>query len=76
MLISQVHIVIIIFCIARRIRYFKPVYKFRMHYLYSNLHYGIVSYLSELLGGREWEDLIQQHLYTPLGRWRLVVVAM
>ncbi|WAR00867.1 GIGA6-like protein [Mya arenaria] len=58
---------------ARRIRYFAPVYKFRMHYLYSNLHYGIVSYLSELLGGQPWERLIQQHIYDPLGlrgrRW-------
>ncbi|XP_052796451.1 penicillin-binding protein 4-like [Mya arenaria] len=52
---------------ARRIRYFAPVYKFRMHYLYSNLHYGIVSYLSELLGGQPWERLIQQHIYDPLG---------
>ncbi|KAL4227709.1 hypothetical protein ACF0H5_013144 [Mactra antiquata] len=52
---------------ARRIRYFEPVYKFRVHYLYSNLHYGIVSYLSEVVGGKTWEDLIQENFYNPLG---------
>ncbi|XP_045156501.2 protein flp-like [Mercenaria mercenaria] len=52
---------------ARRIRYFHPVYKFRLHYLYSNMHYGIISYLSEVIGGKSWEELIQQYIYTPLG---------
>lgn len=52
---------------ARRIRYFAPVYKFRLHYLYSNLHYGIISYLSEVIGGKSWEELIQQYIYNPLG---------
>ena len=55
----------------RRIRYFKPIYKFRVHYLYSNMHYGIVSYLAQVLGGKVYEDLIQEHFYTPLGRINL-----
>ena len=51
----------------RRIRYFAPIYKFRMHYLYSNQHYGILTYLAEVLGGKKWEDLIMEHIYKPLG---------
>ncbi|XP_052281063.1 gigasin-6-like [Dreissena polymorpha] len=52
---------------ARRIRYFRPVHKFRLKYLYSNMHYGIVSYLSEVLGGKSWENLIRENFFVPLG---------
>lgn len=51
----------------RRIRFFAPIYKFRVHYLYSNQHFGILTYLAEVLGGKAWEDLIAENIYTPLG---------
>ena len=38
-----------------------------MHYLYSNQHFGILTYLAEVLGGKAWEDLITEYIYTPLG---------
>ena len=38
-----------------------------MHYLYSNQHFGILTYLAEVLGGKPWEDLIAQYIYGPLG---------
>ncbi|KAH3838517.1 hypothetical protein DPMN_111927 [Dreissena polymorpha] len=52
---------------TRRIRYLPPIYKFRTRYLNSNLHYAILSYISEVLDEKPWEDLIQTTFFDPLG---------
>lgn len=45
----------------------KPVKKFRKSFLYSNMMYGFVTYLSEKIAGRErWETLVNSTIFQPL----------
>ena len=39
----------------------------RVKYYYNNLMYGLATYISEVLGGEKWEDLITTHFLEPLG---------
>ncbi|CAL1526699.1 unnamed protein product [Lymnaea stagnalis] len=41
--------------------------QFRVKYYYSNIMYGLVSYITEVIGGKAWEKLVDEHLYQPLG---------
>ncbi|XP_052099038.1 penicillin-binding protein 4-like [Mytilus californianus] len=43
------------------------VHPFRETYLYNNMMYGLASVVAERIGGKRWEDLIEEELYTPLG---------
>ncbi|KAL3866263.1 hypothetical protein ACJMK2_043577 [Sinanodonta woodiana] len=52
---------------ARRVRYLDTVHPFRTTFMYSNLNYGLVAYCSEILGGKSYEDLIRENIFTPLG---------
>lgn len=45
----------------------KAPHQFRVKYFYSNLMYGLVTRIAEIIGGRSWEDLVQEHLYNPIG---------
>lgn len=47
--------------------YLKSVHPFRTSFVYSNLNYALVTYISEKLGGKKWEDLIHDELFQPLG---------
>ena len=47
-------------------QYLKPVGGFRTSYYYSNLMYGLVTYIAEVLGGDSWENLVRSKLFTPL----------
>lgn len=47
--------------------YIKPVHPLRTSFVYSNLNYALVTYISEKLGGKSWEDLIFDELFQPLG---------
>ncbi|XP_059148723.1 protein flp-like [Physella acuta] len=42
-------------------------YQFRVKYIYSNLMYGLVTRISEILGGKKWEELMKENLFQPLG---------
>ncbi|XP_061172984.1 gigasin-6-like isoform X2 [Saccostrea echinata] len=53
--------------LQRRIPYLKSIHAFRTSFIYSNLNYALVTYISEKLGGKKWEDLIREELFQPLG---------
>lgn len=53
--------------LQRRMPYIKSVHPFRTSFVYSNLNYALVTYISEKLGGKSWEDLIHEELFQPLG---------
>ncbi|GFR72024.1 penicillin-binding protein 4 [Elysia marginata] len=41
--------------------------QFRVKHIYSNLVYGLVTYLAEVIGEDTWENLVSEHLLKPLG---------
>lgn len=47
--------------------YIKSVPPFRTYFLYSDMNYALVTYISEKLGEKRWEDLIHEELFQPLG---------
>lgn len=47
--------------------YINSVQTFQRRFVYSNLNYALVTYISEKLGGKRWEDLIHDELFQPLG---------
>ena len=40
------------------------------------MHYGILSYLSEIIGGEPWENLISKNIYGPLGKCLLTLYSI
>ncbi|KAL3887929.1 hypothetical protein ACJMK2_000314 [Sinanodonta woodiana] len=50
-----------------RLKYLKPIGGFRTSFYYNNLMYGLVTYITERLGGRKWEDLVMTELFQPIG---------
>ena len=60
-------IVYVAFDFNRRLKYLRAVGGFRTSFYYSNLMYGLVTYIGEVLGGTSWEELIKSKLYDPLG---------
>ncbi|KAK3590927.1 hypothetical protein CHS0354_032646 [Potamilus streckersoni] len=50
-----------------RLKYLKPVGGFRTSFYYNNLMYGLITYITERLGGRKWEDMVMTELFQPLG---------
>ncbi|KAL3887928.1 hypothetical protein ACJMK2_000313 [Sinanodonta woodiana] len=50
-----------------RLKYLKPAGGFRTSFYYSNLMYGLVTYITERLGGRKWEDMVMRELFQPIG---------
>ncbi|KAL4240720.1 hypothetical protein ACF0H5_001508 [Mactra antiquata] len=50
-----------------RIKYLDEKGGFRTSFNYSNLMYGMVTYLSEIIGGKSWEELIAEKIFSPLG---------
>lgn len=56
--------------LLERVSHMSAPHQFRVKYFYSNLMYGVVTRLAEVLGGRRWEDLVRQHLFNPLGMTR------
>lgn len=47
--------------------YIESVHPFRTSFVYSNLNYALVTYISENLGGKSLEDLIKEELFQPQG---------
>ncbi|XP_005089508.2 protein flp [Aplysia californica] len=42
-------------------------HQFRVKYFYSNIMYGLITRLAEIVGGASWEQLIRENLFEPLG---------
>ena len=41
--------------------------RFRDSFYYSNLMYGLLTRIAEMLGGKKWEELVKEHLFDPIG---------
>ncbi|XP_011449649.3 uncharacterized protein [Magallana gigas] len=48
-------------------KHLKSIYPFRETYTYTNVAFGLSTTISESLGGKSWEDLVQNELFSPLG---------
>lgn len=44
-----------------------PLGGFRSSFYYSNLMYGLLTYMSERIGRKTWENLVSELLLEPLG---------
>lgn len=44
----------------------EPVLPFRSSYHYSNLMYGLMTYMTEILEEKSWEDLTRERIFDPL----------
>ena len=51
----------------RRLQLLPSNDQFRVKFTYSNLIYGLVTYLAEVIGGDTWENLLTSHLLKPIG---------
>ena len=50
----------------RKMRFFDAESEFRNSFVYSNLMYGLATYISERLAGRSWEQLLREEIFNPL----------
>ena len=48
-------------------RFFEPKFELRETYYYNNNMYGLLSKITEVVGGDTWENLIRKHIFEPLG---------
>ena len=53
--------------IVARLRYLEPNATFRTRYQYQNLMFLAAGHLIERLTGCDWDDLIDERIFTPLG---------
>jgi CubicO group peptidase (beta-lactamase class C family) len=51
-------------------RFFKAIHPFRTRYEYSDLGYGLLSYITEYIGGDTWENLMKKHIFKALDMTR------
>ena len=61
----MIYILLLIY-LSRKIRFFDRKQPFRNSYRYNNLMYGLISYITEVVGGASWEDLMTSHIFRPL----------
>ena len=50
-----------------KLRYLKPNASFRSRYQYQNLMFMTAGYLTERVSGSDWNDLVDDWIFTPLG---------
>ena len=48
-------------------RFLEPNKEFRSEFKYNNLMYGLLTHVTEVLGGDSWENLMKRHIFQPLG---------
>lgn len=53
--------------IVARLAYLEPNKDFRIVWQYQNLMYLTAGYLAGMVAGQEWEDLVRQRIFAPLG---------
>jgi CubicO group peptidase (beta-lactamase class C family) len=51
----------------RRLKHLDSTGRFRDSFYYSNLMYGLLTRIAEMLGGKTWEALVKEHIFDPLG---------
>lgn len=51
----------------RRIRYVEPNVPIRTETQYNNVIYTLIGHIAERVTGREWDDLVREWLFEPLG---------
>ena len=56
--------------IFAKLRYLEPSASFRSRYQYQNLMFMTAGYLTERIAGANWDELIDQWIFTPLGMER------
>lgn len=56
--------------IFAKLRYLEPSASFRSRYQYQNLMFMTAGYLTERIAGANWDALIDQWIFTPLGMER------
>lgn len=50
-----------------RLRYLEPSRDFRTHFQYQNWMYMTAGYLAGIVQGVEWEDVVRERIFKPLG---------
>lgn len=50
-----------------RMQYLEPNHDFRTHFQYQNLMYMTAGYLAGEVNGTDWETLVRQRIFEPLG---------
>ncbi|XP_050400285.1 protein flp [Patella vulgata] len=53
--------------LVSRIRYLPSTGAFRKTFYYSDLMYGVLTRITENIGGQSWEDLMTSYILNPLG---------
>jgi CubicO group peptidase (beta-lactamase class C family) len=53
--------------ILRRVRYLKPSWSFRSNFGYQNIMYLAAGQASAAASGRDWDTLIKERIFAPLG---------
>ena len=52
--------------VDRRLRFHKPRYEPRTHFIYNNYMYMLAGYVSERLADDTWEQLVRERIFKPL----------
>nr|XP_022332950.1 uncharacterized protein LOC111130330 [Crassostrea virginica] len=53
--------------LIKRLKFLDNTGRFRDSFYYSNLMYGLLTRIAEMLGGKKWEELVKEHLFDPIG---------
>lgn len=53
--------------VVKRSKYLKPIYGFRSHFGYSNIHYSAAGLVVEKITGKTWEQYVKENFLLPLG---------
>ncbi|CAH1799367.1 unnamed protein product [Owenia fusiformis] len=53
--------------LMQRLRFLRPNAEFRNSYLYNNIMYAVASYVAERHAGKEWDELLRDEFFEPLG---------
>ncbi|XP_062608814.1 uncharacterized protein LOC134270598 [Saccostrea cucullata] len=52
--------------LIQRLKHLDRTGRFRDSFYYSNLMYGLLTRIAEIIGGKSWEELIKEHIFDPL----------
>lgn len=52
--------------LIQRLKYLENTGRFRDSFYYSNLMYGLLTRIAEMIGGKQWEVLVKEHIFDPL----------
>ena len=53
--------------VVRRLRWARPAYGFRTHFVYQNSMYVVAGEVLAAVAGRPWDDVVRERLLLPLG---------